>query len=278
MSIELSLGDTPPPPSLNLPGDVPGVDATPEVPEGPSAEILALNETFGADFSTFSSSEDAQRAALLVAQSYAQAGNVAPQRQAPAAPVAPAAPAAPAVEEDYGDLDPKVVERLKRMDNELKQTRAQAQQFQDRIAHDQQMLQQQQHQDILNRALGAIDELADARYGVAGNRTFTQDLARENLLRTADRIVAGMRAAGRNPPPIEKLVRMAVLAESGKLPTAKAAAAAVKGASPAPIAGGSNVQGVPQVPRRKTGGEVDTYTADKEFMDGARAIVSRGRR
>jgi hypothetical protein len=164
------------------------------------------------------------------------------------------------------------------MDAELKLTRAQAQQFQDRLVHEQSMIQQQQNHDILNRALGAIDELADPRYGVSGNRTFTQDLARENLLRTADRIVAGMRAAGRNVPTIEKLVKMAVLAESGQLPKGKPAAGAKPGAAPPPVAGGSNVQGVPQTPRRKTGTEVDTYTADKEFMDGARAILSRGRR
>lgn len=282
MSIEMSLGDTPP--SLSLPPDSFGVEApAPEAPAGPAPELIALNETFGGDFSGFSSVEDAQRAALLVAQSYAQAGSAS--HFAPAQPPQnsqqPAPPAGPAFnEEDFGDLDPKVVARLKQMDAELKQTRSQAQQFQDRIAHDQQMLQQHQQKEILDRALVAIDGLADPRYGVGGNSNYSQQIARENLLRTADRIVAGMRSAGRGVPTIEQVVRMAVLAESGKLPASKPAAGGAKppAVPPAQFSGGSQQQSLPPRNHRKTGQEIDTYVADKDFMDGARAIVNRGRR
>lgn len=276
MSFDLQVGDAPPPVS-----DVPGIDAAaPETPAAPAEELIALNETFGGDFTGFSSVEDAQRAALLVAQSYAQAGLAPPQQHsAPAVPAVPAAQAPPVVEEDYSDLDPKVAARLKQLDADLRQTRAQAQQFQDRLLHEQTMIQQQQNHEILNRALAAIDALEDPRYGVGGNRTFTQDIARENLLRTADRIVAGMKGAGKSVPTIEKLVRMAVLAETGKLPVPKKAGAPGRpGAPPAPLAGGTPGQSIPQVPRRKTGGEVDTYMGDKDFMDGARAIVNRNRR
>jgi molecular chaperone GrpE (heat shock protein) len=278
MSIEFHSGDAPP---VGTPSFAPPViDAAPETPEGPAPELLALGETFGGDFTGFSSVEDANRAALLIAQSYAQAGNVQHPPQPPQNSQAPTPPAAAVEEEDFGDLDPKVIARLKRLDSDLKQTRAQAQQFQDRLTHDQLMLQQQQHQDILNRALATIDSLADPRYGVAGNRSFTQDIARENLLRTADRIVAGMKSTGKSIPAIEKLVHMAVLAESGKLPTAKAAAAGggSNGAPPAPLGGGSKDGAFAPQQRRKTGTEVDSYLGDKDYMDGARAIVNRGRR
>lgn len=276
MSLDFGLGDAPP--AVSLPPDS-GIDAAPETPAAPAPELVALTETFGGDFTGFSSVEDAQRAALLVAQSYAQAGNVAPPQRAPQAAPAPVAPPAPVVEEDYGDLDPKVAARLKQLDADLKQTRAQSQQFQDRLLHEQSMIQQQQNNEVLNQALAAIDSLADPRYGVGGNRTFTQDIARENLLRTADRIVAGMRAAGKNPPSIPKLVQMAVLAETGKLPMPKAAGSGKQNAPPAPVAGGtSQPGGVQQAARRKTGGAVDTYTADSDFMEGARAIVNRNRR
>lgn len=278
MSIEFHSGDAPP---VGTPSfEPPVIDAAPETPAGPAPELLALGETFGGDFTGFSSVEDAQRAALLIAQSYAQAGSVPPPAQPPQNSQTSAPPAAAVEDEDFGDLDPKVVARLKRLDSDLKQTRAQAQQFQDRLAHDQQMLQQQQHKEILDRALATIDALADPRYGVAGNRSFTQDIARENLLRTADRIVAGMKSTGKSIPTIEKLVHMAVLAESGKLPTAKAAAAggSANGAPPAPVSGGAKDHGLPPQQRRKTGTEVDSYLADKDYMDGARAIVNRGRR
>lgn len=282
MSIEFGLGDAPPVPVPSL--DLPGADdaSASETPAGPAPELVALSETFGGDFTGFTSVEDAQRAALLIAQSYAQAGNVAP-RQAPQPPAntqtSTNAPPAPEVEEDYGDLDPKVVARLKQLDRDLKTTRAESKQMQERLAHEQYLLQQQQNQDVLNRAIAAIDALADPRYGVGGNRSYTQDLARENLLRTADRILNGMHGAGKNPPTIEKLISMAVLAESGKLPATKGAESKGSGgAAPPARVGGGNVPQVPTIPKRKTGTEIDTYTADKEFMDGARAIVNRGRR
>lgn len=277
MSIEFHSGDAPP---VGTPSfEPPVIDAAPETPAGPAPELLALGETFGGDFTGFSSIEDANRAALLIAQSYAQAGS-APPPQPPQNSQAPAPPAAAVEDEDFGDLDPKVVARLKRLDSDLKQTRAQAQQFQDRLAHDQHVMQQQQNKEILDRALATIDALADPRYGVAGNRSFTQDIARENLLRTADRIVAGMKNTGKHIPTIEKLVHMAVLAENGKLPTAKAAAAggSQNGVPPAPVGGGSKDFGAAPQQRRKTGTEVDSYLADKDYMDGARAIVNRGRR
>lgn len=287
MSIELSLGDAPP--ALSLPPDSLGVDFSPEAPDAPAApaapapELVQLTETFGGDFTGFSSVEDAQRAALLIAQSYAQAGVAPPAQPQPPAGYATSTNAPPAQEEiDYsalGDLDPKVAAILKKLDGDLKTTRTEARQFQERLANEQSAMQQQQNQELLNRALGAIDGLADARYGVGGNQNFSQQMARENLLRTADRIVQGMRAAGRTPPTIEKLIGMAVLAESGKLPAPpKAAGAGRPGAPPAPLAGGTQPPQPSGFQRRKTGGEVDTYMQDADFMNGARAIVQRGRR
>lgn len=279
MSYDLSLDDAPPPVSTTL--NSPGVDAVapeaPETPESPLPELLELTETFGGDFTGFSSVDDAKRAALLIAQSYAQAGSVAPAHSPQRSPDPISPSPVEEEEEDFGDLDLKVVARLKKLDSELKQTRAESRQFQERLVQEQSVLQQQQNKDVLDRALGAIDALADPRYGVGGNQNFTQQIARENLLRTADRIIQGMVGAGKNPPTIEKLINMAVLAESGKLPAAKAAAGG-KGAPPAPVAGGSQQQIPAGVSHRKTGGEIDSYLGDKDYMAGARAILARGRR
>lgn len=291
MSFPLEIGGSAP--SFGAPADAPAIDLSapelnPDVPETPAAPdpaLVELGNVFGGDFTSFSSVDDANRAALLLSHGLAQAGTAgyanqnAQQYQAPAQQQAqqPATPQSAIRDEDLVDVDPKVVAILRKLEADGAAARAETQSVQQRLTQEQQRIEQQQGQQLLTQVNSVIDSLADPQFGVGGNQTFMQQTARENLLRTADRIASGLRSTGRPLPSVDNLIKMAVFAQTGKMPSGKAAAAAAaKGAPPAPQGGGSGAAGAPGAQaRRKTGGEIDTYTADGDFMAGARAILAR---
>lgn len=285
MSLESFTTEGAPTLDLGLDGGAPPVPVAdaPVVPAAPPAELQQLSETFGGDFTSFSSVEDAQRAARLIAESYARAGinystNVPPQpvqSQFPNSQVPTNVLPAP-TPEDWEGVDPKIAARLQKFERELQQSQQQVVAYQQAVAQQQAAAQQREHQEIFTRATAAIDSLSAPEFGSAGGQTWAQQSARQRVLATADYIVDGMRAANKPVPTIEKVIDMAALIELGRIPTR-----GNRPAQPAPTAPPAQRAGlgaeVPGATRRRTGTETDHYLADPGFMDGGRAILAKNR-
>lgn len=284
--------DLPPPPAIQRDTDpVPGgvsSEPTPEgqpAPEVPPTRAQQLSDALGIDLTQFSSEADAEVAARILVEGYAASGlNSQPAPPTPGPPaVGPPQPqqnTAPAPAEvpelpDLEDVDPKVAAYLKQLTAESQQRNAELERYRQQQAQYAAQQRQQQDLEIAQRAHAAIDGWADAQYGTGQTATFAQQIARRNLLSTADAIINGMTARGQRVPTVERVIEMARLLQSG--PTAPAAAQPPALGTPAPP--------VPQAPkapmspfsrdRVKVG--TPNYTDDPQALAEAKAILSRSR-
>lgn len=265
------------------PGDVPPVDVPGVTPAGAAdpadalrTQLAALSDAIGYDFSAYKSLEDAQRTAQMLVHefaSYEPEFNLDP-------PSAEPAPQAPAASEDdgLGDLDPRIAERLRSLENRLQEQTARNNQLQQRQSAE-------IERQVLARAEAALDSMQSGRYGTGDKATVPQGFARQNVLRIADRLIDGIAARKRPMPTIEKIINMAVMLDTQQIPTLAAAGGGAQVPPAAPDAGpavppaqmGGRIPIAPNLTpeRRPRGDESDLYLGDGDFMRGARAILSR---
>lgn len=207
--------------------------------------------------------------------------------QAPPA-AAPPASAGPLSFEDFklgDDVDPGIIKAFKTLTERSNAAIAAVQAEAAKAGQTAQVLQQQQimaqrrqhesqQNEVSNRAVQYLDSLASPKYGVGQNRNMVQTMSSENVMRTAGNLIRGMSQYGQTMP-IEQVMQAAILMVDGELPTAAAAPAANTPAlmqTAAPTA-------LPVVAQTRPGsaGSGGAMMADADFINGARAILSRGR-
>lgn len=278
----------------SIPADLPNSGGVPETPpeEQEPSYVDRIGQTFGVDFGEFSSPADQERAAKMFVERFIADGmaigqQVPQQQQAPQAQ-----PQVAEEDEDETEVggwdasDPKVQKQFKKLLKELELTKQQTQYLQ-------QQLEQQSYQrnqglvtEIQNRAQGTLDKFGSAKYGVGGQQSFSQQLARQNVLRMADAILNKVTAGGGRVPTVEQLIEAAAYYDGVK-PGAKAANTDTMGeieklvnqqVPPAPKTTTSPFGGSPPAQQKKpVTHESQLYTNDSNYMAGARHILRRGR-
>ncbi len=278
---------------------VPGTAAEPVQTD----DVTHMGQTLGLDLSAFPTPESKRAAVQWAIERYAATGmSVAPadagQSQAPVAQ-------SPLEDDDdanadvtefdsiTGITDPKVVKQIKALEKRLQKAEAENRQVQETLRVQQQTAYENQVQELTRRTEMAIDKLASAKYGVGGQKTFGQQVSRENLKRLAGSIIYGLQnQPGQQIPVIEEIVRLAVFYDnggqipqapqnqpSGMFPPGLLTPAGQQPAlvpTPQPTAFGRPIQPGQQAPPRVVN-EKDYYTKDPQYMAGAKAIMQRGR-
>ncbi len=201
----------------------------------------------------------------------------APQEQAP-------------TEVTFDDLDlgedasPEIVKAFKAMGDRsqkaIKAAVAQSTAAQAAVAATTRQFQQQQQAseqaaqtEVTTRAIQYIDNLASPTYGVGNNRTLVQTLHSQAVMTEAGKLIRGMKSYGQAMP-IENVMQAAIYRVTGELPAApvqqKQEQAALNPTAP---------KGPAPPPRRSVGsaGDGQQLMGDPEYLDGARAIMARGR-
>lgn len=272
----------------------PATPATPATPAAPTSKLGELSQFFGVTETDPVKATAALRPVLdLLAkgghQQPAPVQQVAPvQQPAPAAavqtPVTPAEPASFADLDLGEDASPEIVKAFKSLASQSEKAilaanaQAETAQKMATATHEAYELQQKQanmdeQQQVANQAIGYLDTLASPKYGVGNNRNFVQQLAAEQVMTTAGKMLRGMKAYGQVLP-IEDVVSTAILLIDGVLPTPAAPAAAAPVAAFSPVAATGQVV-APAVQNVGSSGAGGSMMADPEFMAGARAILAR---
>jgi hypothetical protein len=185
---------------------------------------------------------------------------------------------------DLGDASPGVVKAFKAMAAHSKQAVAAANKNADAAlrasyeVHSQwqeqsNATQQAQEAEVGNRAVAYLDSLAAPKYGVGQSRNMVQTMAAEQVMRHAGHIIRGMKAYGQSMP-IESVMNAAIFAVDGQMPAVAPAGvptptSALAPQTPTGTTPAANVRGVGST------GVAQNMMGDAEYMDGARAILSR---
>ena len=292
-----------PPPDMSTPGVGPTTpDATPTETPAADTGLQELGQYFGVPSGEGSTAESTAAALRPVIDMIARGGMNQRQQQQQAStyeqhtPTQESAPraGAPAPNQvdpsdfafddiDLGEASPEIVKAFKAMGARSQQAiqaiQAQAEAAKNSAERTQQHLQnqanhaqQQQESEVSNRAVGYLDSLASAKYGVGQNRTLVQQIAAEQVMTHAGHIIRGMQSYGKTLP-IESVMQAAVLAVEGTLPTAPTPGLP----TPATALSPQSPQGgaLPMVKNVGSAGGGDAMLNDAEFMDGARAILNR---
>jgi heterodisulfide reductase subunit A-like polyferredoxin len=129
-----------------------------------------------------------------------------------------------------------------------------------------------QQAEVSARAVSYLDNLASPKYGVGTQRTMVQTLASEQVMQTAGNLIRGMQNYGQVLP-IEQVMSAAILMVDGNVPQAPAAATPTQGGlTPTPPKGVATPVKTKQI---GSSGAAQQMMGDAEFMEGARAIMSR---
>lgn len=268
----------------------------------PVDELTQLSQSLGIDITGFSTPEDARRAVQMVVERYAASG----MNGSPAVPEPPAPPPqhqawppswattqqpsqAPVAEPlESAITDPKVLKHIEDLRQRVAQAEARDQQRQ----AEQEAAYSAQVQELERRTDLAIDKLANSKYGVAGQKSFSQQVSRENLKRLAGSIILGMQnVPGQRVPLIEQVVALAAFYDGGgQAPVPQVTPDPFAQFAPAPqpqvnsVFIPSPVAPVPQfsqpvLPSRQKPitNEIDYYKRDSQYMEGAKALLRRGR-
>lgn len=188
---------------------------------------------------------------------------------------------------DLGDADPGIKQAFKQMgersqkaltaiQNEALIAQKAAydvhQQYEQHQQAAQQATQQAHENEVSQRAVTYLDGLASPKYGVGESRTMAQTMASEQVMRTAGHLIRGMQSYGQTMP-IESVMNAAILAVDGALPTAPVKPAT----TPVPALNPTAPTGTAPPRTRNVGstGMAGGMMADAEYLDGARAILSR---
>ena len=145
------------------------------------------------------------------------------------------------------------------------------------VQYQQQLAQANQNQqaEVSQRAIAYLDNLASPKYGVGSQRTMVQTLASEQVMSTAGNLIRGMQNYGQVLP-IEQVMSAAILMVDGSLPTAPAAPVqSTSGLTPTAPKGATAAAPVRQVGSAGLGQQL---MSDADYMEGARAIMSRAPR
>ena len=277
---------------------VPGTTAEPDLDE-----TAILGQSLGLDLSAFPTPEGRKAAVQWAIERYAAQGMalpVAPQQQPAQSNVSPLetdedAPADDIAEFDLstGITDPKVVKQIKAMEKRLAKAEAENKRIQETFATQQQAAYDNQVAELTRRTEAAIDAMASAKYGVGGQKTFAQQVSRDNLKRLAGSIIHGLQnVPNQQIPVIEQIVKLAAFYDNGgNLP--QPAQNQPSGMFPPGLLTPNQQGMVPNVPAapqqltfRQPGAqppvrpivnEKDNYLRDPQYMAGAKAIMQRGR-
>jgi hypothetical protein len=127
-------------------------------------------------------------------------------------------------------------------------------------------------QEISARAVSYLDNLASPKYGVGQNRTMVQQMASGQVMEMAKNLMRGWRGYGPTPP-IETIMQAAVFSIEGSVPTAQTPSQE----SLTPALTQQSANGIAPAAVKGTGsaGGGEALMGDKEYLDGARAILNR---
>lgn len=261
----------------SLDAQVVDTDADQGAADSPSPEqqeITNLSTVYGLDLSGFSSPADARAAARLLAEQYAQAGLAISQELSYLPPVPkPEAPTSQ-FDEVLADptLDPAIKQKLAAAKQQYDQ---QLQAYDAAIQQQQTRFQETRQAEVRSRAGVALDKFASPKYGVAGARTVSQQIATQNVFKVAEAIIDGMVQRGARIPPIEAVVQMAVDLDGG-------AASAQKTSDAAKALGQKSratSNAVTLGPKSRVNKPYDPLGVlnDDSFRAGLRAIAARNR-
>lgn len=285
---------------------VPGTAAEPvNTPD----DVTRMGQTLGLDLTAFPTPESKRAAVQWAIERYAATGfNVNPADAGQ-----PATPANTPLEEDddegnadvtefdaaigiTGITDPKVAKQIKALEKRLQKAETENRRIQETFQQQQQAVYEGQVAELTRRTEAAIDKMASAKYGVGGQKTFGQQVSRENLKRLAGSIIYGLQnQPGQTIPVIEEIVALAAFYDNGgQLPQAPQQAQAnpmaalmsslgipqtqsQPQAAPVQTAFGRPIQPAQAAPARPIVNEKDYYLKDPQYMAGAKAIMNRGR-
>lgn len=283
--------------------DAPALSVTPDpaAPESTPSKIdpayKELNQYFGIDSSGLADDASASAALRPVIGLLAQSGvpqnaPIQPQGVDPGTiPVAPEQPLSPTAtvpdfsfdEVDFGEAGPEVKKAfqaqaaqnqkaLQQVMGEAQAAKKSADEAKQAFVNSNAQSVHAQEQQVLSRANSWLDTLQSPKYGVGQNRTMIQQMASQQVMQVAGNIIRGTQNHGQTPPAIETIMRAAVVYIEGKLPTP-----ATPPTTPVPGLPHQTASGVAPAPVNGSGsaGSGGELMSDKEFLDGARSILSR---
>ena len=188
--------------------DTSGTDTAAAPPTNPDEWKDTLKTQYGYDVSGYSNENDARQAIRDITERFAVAGM---QRQMqPQQPLPEELQEKPPKADDFEDDPTDDSPAAKKLRAQLKKLKAENDAIQTAAREAQIAQDQAQKQEILNRAVGAIDKLANPKYGVGATRDLWQLRNARALLELADAIYIGMASSNQDIPSIETLIELAV--------------------------------------------------------------------
>lgn len=264
----------------------PATSTEPEAPK-PDAWKDDFKNTYGFDAGGYSTKDDAFQALKDITERFALAGL---NQKAPIVDDFPTVqPPAAKTEPEFDENDPTLSPEIKKLLAANKVLQEQIRQREIAAEQAQAQYDARVRQEVLTRAVGAVDKLASPKYGVGATRTYTQQKALQALLQTADDIYKGMLVAGQQVPTIETIMNLAVRHDGGapapakqEIPTvhqpdAQISALITNGLDRQSNGAGykPNAQAALQHKQERVRNTVDSFKKDPQYMAAMKAIANR---